>query len=519
MKRPLLAAACAATLLAPAGASATVSGPFAATGASPFAANCNGAPQNGISYRNTEVEPYLDLNPVRPLNLVGVYQQDRFETGGSNGLGTSYSEDGGSTWTRVLPGALPKFSRCAGAAAGSVGDYERATDPWVSIGPNGSAYQISASFNDTRDLANAVLVSRSTDGGHTWGPVTQLIRDTAPTVFNDKESISADFTDARYVYATWDRLVFPNERSQGQSFLTAAAFRGPTWFARSTNGGASWEAARPIFDPGQNDQTIGNEIVVLPGGTVLDGFAHLANDNKAGRKGDFVALLRSADKGATWSSPTIVSRLGTVGVTDPRDGAEVRTGDIIPQFATDERAGTNTVYAVWQDARFNGFQRDQVAFSRSTDGGRTWSTPVRVNRIGTTQAFTPTVKVDDTGAIWVTYYDFRNDTTASPSLDTDAWTARSTDGGVTWTENRLTATPFDMRTAPNASGFFTGDYEGLATRSNTAYPFDSISRGGTDVFAWRATPPLTGPTYTPSTSEGNVPDKAFPVHQGRPAPA
>src|SRR4051812_3533263 len=300
MRTSHFAAALAALALAPSGAEAAVSGPVPATGASPFAANCNGAPQNGTNYRNTEVEPFLDL---RGQNLVGVYQQDRFETGGSNGLGTSVSDDGGATWTQLGLGALPKFSRCAGAAPGSKGDYERATDPWVSIGPDGDAYQISLSFNDTRDLANAVLVSESKDGGHSWGPVTQLIRDTANTVFNDKESITADPTDARYVYAVWDRLVFPSERSQGQSFLTAAAFRGPAYFARSTNGGATWEAARAIFDPGQNDQTIGNEIVVLPDGTLLDGFARLASDNKTGRKGSFVALMRSADKGATWSAP------------------------------------------------------------------------------------------------------------------------------------------------------------------------------------------------------------------------
>src|SRR4051794_6225788 len=517
---PTAAACAAATLLAPAGALAAASGPVPASGASPFPPGCNGAPQNGANYRNTEVEPYLDLNPVRPQNLTGVYQQDRFETGGANGLGTSYSENGGASWTRLGPGALPKFTRCAGAAPGSVGDYERATDPWVSFGPDGDAYQISLSFNDTRDLANAVLVSESKDGGHTWGPVKQLIRDTANTVFNDKESITADPTDNRYVYAVWDRLVYPSERAQGQSFLTAAAFRGPAYFSRSTDGGASWEGARAIYDPGQNDQTIGNEIVVLPDGTLVDGFARIASDNKSGRKGAFVTVMRSGTKGATWSAPTTVSRLGSIGVTDPRDGADVRTGDVIPQFATDERAGTSNVYAVWQDARFDGFQHEQIAFARSTDGGQTWSAPVRVSRVGTTQAFTPQVRVDDTGAVYVTYYDFRNDTAASPSLDTDAWTARSTDGGRTWTENRLTQTPFDMRTAPYALGYFVGDYEGLATHGSTAYPFDSISRGSTDVFSWTVTPPLTGPTYTPSTSEGaNVPEKAFPVAHGRPAPA
>src|SRR3954469_1019520 len=98
MKRAHLAAACAATaLLAPSGAFAAVSGPFAASGASLFAANCNGVPQNGTNYRNAEVEPYVDLNPVRPQNLVGVYQQDRYETGGANGPATSASADRGAS--------------------------------------------------------------------------------------------------------------------------------------------------------------------------------------------------------------------------------------------------------------------------------------------------------------------------------------------------------------------------------------------------------------------------------------
>ena len=73
----------------------------------------------------------------------------------------------------------------------------------------------------------------------------------------------------------------------------------------------------------------------------------------------------------------------------------MRTGDIIPEIASDERAGHDEVYVVWQDARFNDFQRDQVAFSRSTDGGLTWSTPVRISTHNETQAFTPAIRVDE----------------------------------------------------------------------------------------------------------------------------
>ena len=196
-----------ASLALAAPATAAVGPPVQASGLSPFAANCHGAPQNGTLYLNSEVEPWVDVNPETPSNLIGVFQQDRFETGGASGLGTTVSRDGGASWTRLPLAAEPKFSRCMGAAAGSAGDYERATDPWVSFGPDGDAYQISLSFNDTRNLDNAILVSESTDGGGTWGPVTVIRRDTAPTVFNDKESITADYTNGNLVYAIWDRLV------------------------------------------------------------------------------------------------------------------------------------------------------------------------------------------------------------------------------------------------------------------------------------------------------------------------
>ena len=493
-----------------------------ASGASPFGpAPCNTQPQTGTLYRNSEVEPWLDVDPTSAddsdgPDFIGVYQQDRYSDGGARGLGTSVSTNGGASFSILPANQLPDFTQCVGNQL-----YERASDPWVSFGPNGDAHQISLSFNNTANLDNAILVSKSPAGsaGQQWSAPITLKRDTNPAVFNDKESITADQNNANYVYAVWDRLVFPNERTHGKSYLNTSAFRGPTWFSRTTNGGSSWETARPIFDPGQNDQTIGNQIVALGNTDLVNVMTVFKNDNRNGQRGGTVAVLRSSNRGASWSGQISVSRLGSVGVTDPEDGHPVRTGDIIPEIASDERTGHNEVYVVWQDARFNDFQRDQVAFSRSTDGGLTWSTPVRISTDNETQAFTPAIRVDDGGNIGVTYYDFRNDDPATAALETDLWFTRSTDGGRTWGEERVTPTSFDMRSAPDANGYFVGDYEGLSSLGTTFYPFWSQSdESGTDVFGSTAQAPFPAATYTPSTTEGDQPASTFPVIKGKPIP-
>jgi hypothetical protein len=440
-----------------------------ASAPSPFRNDCNGAPQTGTVYRNAEVEPQVSLDPRNADHLVGVWQQDRWSNGGANGLLTAVSNDGGASWTR----SSAKFSRCTGGNTRNGGDYERASDPWVTFGPDGSVYQISLSFDDS-DGNQAILASRSRDGGSSWSEPAVLARDTTFDIGLDKESITADPHDRRFVYAVWDRLV-------GLTSSNPNDFFGPVWFSRTTNGGASWEPARIIFDPGPDAQTIGSVIVVLPNGDLLNMFTLIPHAASSASPSLYLAIIRSTDRGAHWSSPLIVSQDQSVGIATEK-GEYVRTEDFTASIAVDQNSGA--VYLAWQDARFSGGKRDGIALSRSGDGGRTWSRPVQVNTKPKAQAFTPTVNVTEDGTVGISYYDTRNDTPDPNTLLTSTWLLVSQDRGRTFSESRVAA-PFDMRTAPFAVGFFVGDYEGL---SANMVPFFVTANSGnvtnrTDVFA------------------------------------
>src|SRR5262249_40919618 len=168
---------------------------------------------------------------------------------------------------------------------------------------------------------------------------------------------------------------------------------------------------------------------------------------------------------------------GLRGVPNPDGGQGVRAPFIFPDFAVDPISGN--LYAVWQDTRFSNGQYTSIAFSMSTDGGFTWSTPIRINQtpdnisIGDRHAFIPSVAVAADGTVAVTYYDFRNNTSATGLL-TDYWIVHAhanTDltNPANWvSENRLTRSSFDITQALNfgADGFFVGDYMGLSAAGN-----------------------------------------------------
>lgn len=418
----------------------------------------------GTNYLNAEVEPYVAVNPANSSNLIGQWQQDRWSNGGAHGLASASTTNGGKNWA-VTP--LP-FSVCAPGGL----NYERASDPWVSIGPDGTAYSVSISFNQSNN-DNAVAAATSTDSGATWGNLSVLKADTGTTqYFNDKESVTADPGHAGVAYAVWDRLASPNSNpyADGHAF----AYTGPTWFSKTINGGKNWSPAYIINDvanpTGEMNQTIGNQIVVDPNsGTLYDFFDAIYSTGSNSTSAHYynVAMQSSTDGGATWTSPQVISPIHYAPVSDPNTGATIRTGDIIPEPAID---ASGNLYVVWQDSRFSGGAYSEVAASVSTRGGLTWSTPARVNTPTGRPAFTPMVAAA-AGTVALTYYDFRKLGTQTTTLPTDYWKSTATSGSVNFGSEQHVAGSFDMLTAPYAHGYFVGDYEGLASVSGGFDPF------------------------------------------------
>lgn len=432
------------------------------TASSPFA-DCTSdgvGGQTGTNYPNSELEPRLAINPSvtdrngdgiangGDLNLAVTYQQDRWSNSGARGVVAQVSIDGGASW-QTTP--IPGITKCSG------GTWDRASNLWLSFGPQGDLYHSALVMNKEKTRSD-VLVSMSADGGLTWGSASSVA---GAIGLNDKPSITADSLRPANVYVVWQR------QSAGSTYL-----------AKSTDRGSTWESPRVIL----SKQIMGAEVLSHPSGRLLTMGGRLQGPNI---KNSAVIALASTDSGATWSGENIVAAITTAPVSDPETGAKVRTSGTwsIPSMAMDTNPsspGYGNVYAVWEDGRFGGSSRTKfssIAFSMSSDAGETWSSPIKVNQTPTNvssrnqQAFTPSVAVTENGAIGVAYYDLRNNTSSSSTLLADRWLAhchpltagRACVSSSDWKndESRLTDASFDLSKAPNANGYFLGDYEGL----------------------------------------------------------
>jgi hypothetical protein len=439
----------------------------------------------GTIYRNSESEPFLAVNPTHANNMIIAHHIDRISvSGGAVGIGVKYTSDGGRTWASTL---VP-LTRCSGASPGSPGDFERTTDPWIDFSRNGVAYLVDLPFNVAQDFSEAFTVARSLDGGKTWqGPFLINLDPTAGTVnAYDEPKITVDPAEPNTVYFSAVNYPF---KGPGHDHLGAGGRTNQMVFSRSMDGGITWPPLRVVgeFPPSQVNERFAIAVVPPssqhPLGILLSAFGVAPSTlNKTPSPSDkaHIAVMRSFDRGDTWSAPATLDQVVTSALPlgEPFD-AELGISFSIGETDIAVDPATGDVYAAWEDARFSGTSSDGVVVSRSRDGGVTWSQPVSGNP-GTppgVQASFEKLAVAADGTVGILFYDFRHDRPGDAMLDTDAYLTLLTPtaaGSLAFaSEVRLTPMSFDTRQFITRStilagfaGYFPGDYAGLRTAGN-----------------------------------------------------
>jgi hypothetical protein len=168
---------------------------------------------------------------------------------------------------------------------------------------------------------------------------------------------------------------------------------------------------------------------------------------------------KSTNGGVSFSSPVVVSR--DILLPQPPNNHLANSFFKVnsnPTAAADDTNGN--VYVAWADYG-NGYA--VILFSRSLDGGVTWSKPIRVNDDTTTNDhFFPWMAVSH-GLVSIDFYDRRLD---PHNHLMDVFYAESADGGVSFSPNlRVTDQPSDPGTLS-----FIGDYIGIASNGTLAHP-------------------------------------------------
>ncbi|MCA1684089.1 MAG: glycoside hydrolase, partial [Actinobacteria bacterium] len=334
--------------------------------------------------------------------------------------------DGGTTWTRgdltVAPGLAPTADPGAPPCDAISSGGNAHSDQSVAFGSGANVY---ATFSSS----NAAVVSRSSDGGRTWAPAVVAIG--APPVSGAADIRPQLAVEPRpegdRIYVSALGPSGPQSGELGPRDPDGGGEPGPNdpdgggalrlVTTRSEDGGSTWS---PTVDAqGEGDQ------VREPAQPAVgpDGAVYVAWHSAAGASAGRVVVARSLDQGRTWT------RAAAGDVPDSGGSPHLTAG-----------ATPGAVDLVYVGPRTGG---TEISFQRSSDGGSSWSAPVRVSddRPATrpVQHLVPRLAVAPRGRLDVVWLDTRSgyDSPESAPLGFgDIWYASSADGGKTFSTNR-----------------------------------------------------------------------------------
>jgi hypothetical protein len=274
--------------------------------------------------------------------------------------GTYFSNDGGQHWCCTATDPAHLGTLIPGVEHLTGGPYDAGGDPAVAWDSRGHVFYAGLGFNRT-SAPNTVTVSRGTfdnSGSLSWSAPTFVNATTSPSTLNDKEWIAVDhnvsspFRDR--VYVTWTRFLF--------NAHNGAYTQSPIFFASSSDGGATFTTPKAIG--GNVLYSQGSRPVVGPDGSLYvfwDGARRLDTL-------DSTWVVKSTDGGATWGKPVQISTLD-----ESEDLAD--TLFRVNSFPAAAAAPNGDLYATWTTQMSDG---SVAVWSKSTDGGTTWTTPSRV---------------------------------------------------------------------------------------------------------------------------------------------
>jgi hypothetical protein len=356
-------------------------------------------------------ETTIAVNPFNPRNLVsGTNDYRIFNTreGRNDGSGFAYTTlDGGHTWKDVL---LPHLTFQTGAT-GTLSDMDSAGDPAIAFGPHNTVYYANLVFSRLNN-GSGVVVSKSTDGGVTWGDPAIVHTDGVDAngnpldtqFFNDKEWITVDQRTGT-VYVTWT------------SFGPSGS---PIQLSRSEDGGKTWSApvavnpASSFAAGGVTPFSSGSNPRVNRKGDLFIAYESavcqtLACDQPTDH--DAVIVAVSHDHGLTFTSKEVATNFDFPFNADV--GRDTLTGEnfrinSFPQLTIDPL--TDALFATWADDR-NGQYDPTTGASIKTNGdsflvasfdGEHWSRTLQVGSSGADEVF-PAVAANG-GRVAVTFY-------------------------------------------------------------------------------------------------------------------
>ena len=365
-------------------------------------------------------EPSVRISTKNPNIIVAAWRDFRLGVSpAERRIGYTRSTDGGLTWavSQLLPDPNP--------------DHDSQSDPVIACDSAGDFYISSTSRQPVSGFNREMLIYKSTNDGQTFSYFSTAVPGSGGAG-EDKEWI---FFDPVQTNTTYNNI-----------FISWTSF-GPSRgikFRKSSNSGLNWTSTVSVST---STSAQGSNVCSGTNGEIYivwwQSGIRFDKSTNGGTSFGTDQTISSVSSSSNGSFPFIC--------VDYSNGA--RRGDVYVVFA-DERGGNEDVW-----------------FQRSTDAGATWlANPIRVNDVTTGDQFWPVVRCDANGDLYVVYYDQRS--------GFNSYIARSTDGGNTWLNDRLSDVSFFGNT-PNSDVRY-GDYINMDVYNGRVVPVWTDDRAGGD---------------------------------------